>query len=139
VDSNPGDQASQLRLANLLHDSGLYSRAVETYRKYLSVRPQDTNARVDLGICYFELARLDSAGSQRLLGLAIAEMEKAARDSARHQPAAFNLGIVNLYAGNTQESNRWFRRAIELNGDSDLGIRAKRLLEQHSFQSPSTN
>jgi tetratricopeptide (TPR) repeat protein len=130
---------SQLRLANLLHDNALYRQAVDAYRKYLAGHPGNTNARVDLGICYFELARRDSTGSRDLLKRAIAEMEKAVQTDATHQPAAFNLGIVNLFAGDTQESNRWFKRAIELNANSDLGVRAKKLLEQHSFQSQVTN
>jgi hypothetical protein len=65
TESNPDDGPSMLRLANLLHDNAmadprLFVRAADAYRKYLALNPKDGDARVDLGICYFELARLDS-------------------------------------------------------------------------------
>ena len=29
-------------------------RAIETYKKYLRLKPADADARVDMGICYYE-------------------------------------------------------------------------------------
>jgi tetratricopeptide (TPR) repeat protein len=144
VDANPNDAASLLRLANTLHDLSLQDprllmRAVNTYERYLSIRPDDPNARVDLGIVYFELARVDSVNVRELIAKSISEMETVASAHPDHQPAAFNLGIVNLNAGNTDESTRWFRKAIAINANSDLGARAQQLLEQHSFSSTKNN
>ncbi len=144
VDANPNDAASLLRLANTLHDLSLQDprllmRAVNTYERYLSIRPDDPNARVDLGIVYFELARVDSVNTRELIAKSIREMETVASAHPDHQPAAFNLGIVNLNAGKTDESERWFRKAIAINANSDLGARAQRLLEQHSFSSTNNN
>jgi len=141
VNENPNDAGSKLRLANLLHDHSqkdarLLFRAVEAYKSYLALNPGNPDARVDLGIVYFELARVDSANAPQWIGKAIDEMRIVATAHPEHQAAAFNLGIVNLNAGDTDESNRWFRKAVEINQGSDLGTRAKRLLEQHSFQSP---
>ncbi len=141
VNENPNDAGSMLRLANLLHDhsrqdSRLLFRAREAYKSYLALNPGNPDARVDLGIVYFELAQVDTTNARQLFGKAIDEMHTAARAHPEHQAAAFNLGIVNLHAGNTDESSLWFRKAIEINPESDLGTRAKRLLEQHSFQSP---
>jgi len=139
VASNPSDAPSLLRLANVLHDNALHDsrfllRAIESYQKYLALQPTNPDARVDLGICYFELGRVDSTNSAKLFDKAIQEMESALRSSPTHQPAAYNLGIVNLNAGNLEQSNKWMKKAMELNPQSELGQRAQRILEQHSLQ-----
>jgi cytochrome c-type biogenesis protein CcmH/NrfG/predicted RNA-binding Zn-ribbon protein involved in translation (DUF1610 family) len=138
VDANPNDASSLIRLANMLHDVGMHNqmflnRAINTYSKYLKLRPADPNARVDMGICYFEMAREDTNNAGSWFSRAIQEMETAIKSSPDHQPAAFNLGIVNLNAGNMEESTKWFKKAMEINPSSDLGKRAKEMLGQHSF------
>ena len=141
VDSNPKDASSLLRLANLLNDAGmtnssLLTRAVNTYEKYLALKPDDPNARVDMGICYFEMSRMDSDNARSLIDRAIKEMETAIAAHPTHQPAAFNLGIVNLNAGNFEESTKWFKKTVEINPTSDLGKKAQHLLEEHPPQGP---
>ncbi len=136
VQDNPNDAGARLKLANSLHDASMndpkyLTRAIEAYKQYLKQMPGDPNARVDLGICYFELGKIDTARTASLYAIAINEMETAVKNSPNHQPGAFNLGIVNLYAGNLQASNNWLKKAAELNPDSDLGRRAKSIVEQH--------
>ena len=75
----------------------------------------------------------DSSNAARYFAQAIQEMRTVAESSPRHQPAAFNLGIVNLHMGNLEESNKWFKRAVELGKSTDLGMRAEKILQQHSF------
>ena len=138
VDANPEDDASMLRLANMLqdhasHDQRYLLRAIEVYQKVLARNPQEENARVDLGICFFDLARVDTIHGLALIQRAIKEIEIVAKSNPEHQAAAFNLGIVNLNIGNTEESAEWFRRAAAIDPASDLGARSKRLLEQHAF------
>jgi tetratricopeptide (TPR) repeat protein len=142
VELNPADAASILRLANLLHDNGSRDpqsvvRAVQMYKKYLELNPDNPDARVDLGVCYFELGRGDSAKSRDYFTSAANEMGKAYAAHPTHQTAAFNLGIVNLYAGNLEVASKWFTRAVEIDANSALGTRAKQLLEQHSVTSSS--
>lgn len=132
VAANPKDAAALLRLANGLQDNRAFARAIDAYERYLAIDPNDADARVDMGVCYFELGRADSAGGRSLLQTALKELELAARKRPDHQPAAFNLGVVNLTLGDLETSNKWFKRAAELNPTSDLGARAKRMLEQHS-------
>jgi len=131
VAENPDDVHAKLALANALQDNGAFNRAIELYKAYLGVHGDDPNARVDLGICYFELARTDSVHSEAFLELAIKEMTAAFQGKKDHQPAAFNLGIVYLTAGNLEESNRWFERAAMLDSTTALGRRARQMLEQH--------
>lgn len=136
AEANPGDASSLLRLANRLHDAGLsrpdlLPAAIDAYRRYLILHPSDPDARVDLGICCFELGRSDSAGRAELFRTAIAEMEAARASSPKHQAAAFNLGIVHLTMGNAEDAAAWFRKAVDDAPGSDLAKRARSLLEQH--------
>jgi hypothetical protein len=133
VSANPGDAASRLRLANVLHDDGMLTAAIQNYNEYLKLTPKDPNARVDLGICYDQLALQDTANAPQYFGLAVQEMQTVVKESPSHQPAAFNLGIVNLHMGNLEESNKWFKRAVELGRETELGMRAQKILTQHSF------
>jgi tetratricopeptide (TPR) repeat protein len=133
VVANPENQEALLTLANALHDNGMFLRAVETYKKYLHLQPRNPDARVDMGVCYYELGLADSVNRGRYFALAIGEMEAAFRSAPTHQPSAFNLGIVALQSGDLEASTRWFRKAVELGAASDLGVKARQLLEQHSF------
>ena len=133
VAANPTNRQALLQLANAQHDHGLFLKAVETYKKYLHEFPKDPDARTDMGVCYYELGMADTVNTGRYFALAIQEMEAAFRGSPAHQPSAFNLGVVHLQKGDLENSNRWFRKAAELNATTELGKKAQRLLEQHSF------
>jgi hypothetical protein len=138
VDAEPNNAAAILQLANKLHDQSTTSpqllfRSVEAYKKYLALKPDDPDARVDLGICYFYLTRIDTSNAGQLFSMALSEMQTVAKAHPNHQGAAFNIGIVSLNAGNTEESGKWLKKAVEINPNSDMGARAKKLLEQHSM------
>ena len=133
VQANPRDPAALLRLANGQHDAGQFTTAIATYGRYLDVRPDDPDARVDRGICYFELARTDTTGAEENFRAAVREMKTALDRNPSHQPAAFNLGVVHLSMGHIEESRSWLTKAAAMNENSDLGKRARTMLEQHSF------
>jgi len=123
VDADPTDSGAILRLANLLHDGKFMDQAIVYYRKYLVLNEKDPDARVDLGICYFENGDKDKA---------IAEMKKALTYAPKHQLAHFNLGIVNLDSGNMQEAISWFRKCIEIAPGTETARRAQELIDQHT-------
>ena len=136
VKASPNDPGAKLLLANALHDGAihdgsLFPRAIKAYQNYLKEKPGDPNARVDLGICYFELGKIDSVQSAGLFAQAINEMETTLKNNPKHQAGAFNLGIVYLYSGDMTQSNKWLQKTVDLNPESDLGKRAKTILEQH--------
>jgi len=133
VQENPGDPQALLKLANVLQDTRDFPRAIGYYKKYLEIKTDNPDARVDMGICYFELARADTIHGGGFYEAAIKEMETVFEQHPHHQHAAFNLGIVYLSFGDLDASNRWFQRAVEVDESSDLGLRAKRLLEQHAM------
>lgn len=133
VRMRPSDAGAQLMLANALHDNRMLSRAVDAYGKYLGMRPKDPDARTDLGICYFQMAQADSINRESLLHQAVTAMEEAFKSAPRpHQPSAFNLGVVYLHLSELEESNKWFRKAVEINRESDLGKRAQNMITQHA-------
>ena len=124
VAANPSDYQSILKLANMCQDARFFDKAITYYKRYLVKNPKDANARVDLGISYFEKDDLDQAQK---------EMETALKYDPKHLQATFNLGIVNLKARRIKEASDWFKKTIELAPPgSEISNQAKQFLEQHS-------
>jgi cytochrome c-type biogenesis protein CcmH/NrfG len=122
VAANPTDAPTVLQFANMLHDAKFYPRAVEMYKKYLTLSPANSDARVDLGICYFEIGNLDQA---------VKEIESVVKKDPKHQMALFNLGIIQLSGQNLAEAKKWFKKCVEIDPQSTAGLRAQQILEQH--------
>lgn len=122
IKDSPQKMELYLHLAQLQQDSKLLDPAVSNYKKYLETVPEDADARVDLGICYYDLG--DYAG-------AIKQMETALRYKPKHQKACLNLGIVNLQAGNKAKSIEWLKKTIEIDSSSETGREANELLNSH--------
>jgi tetratricopeptide (TPR) repeat protein len=124
VQANPTDMQVLLKLANMSHDGRFFDKAITYYKRYLEKNVRDANARVDLGICYFENGDTEEAQKQMLTAL---------KYDPKHLQAHFNLGIVNLKARRIPEANDWFKKTIALAPpNSDIGQQAKQFLEQHS-------
>jgi Flp pilus assembly protein TadD len=145
VKANPANLDMMLHLANILNDNRFYDKAIKYYKMYLEKRPKDTNARVDMGICYKEIGSYDDA---------VREMKEALEYEPKHLFATYNLGIVALDEGKMcmdrgqmdkaneliRESNDWFRKTVALAPTSEVGKRAQQLLMQHSTtQRPQSN
>jgi cytochrome c-type biogenesis protein CcmH/NrfG len=122
VNANPDDMESRLHLAHLQQDARFFEKALTNYKKYLEKYPENSDARVDMGICYYNLKNYTSA---------IKEMETAITYQPKHQIAHLNLGIVNLTAGNVVSAKEWFKKAMEIDPNSDAGKRAQELLASH--------
>jgi tetratricopeptide (TPR) repeat protein len=125
VKADPTNKDLILQLAHLKNDSRMYQQAIVDYKKYLTMQPGNADARVDMGVCYYNLGDFKTA---------ISEMETALKYNPHHQIAFLNLGIVNLSAGNFKESQDWLEKAVKENPDNDIGKRAKELLDSHAKQ-----
>ncbi len=130
VKNNPKDSKSILELAHLKNDSGMYEQAIVNYKQYLSLVPSDPDARIDMGICYYNLQNYDEA---------INQMEQALKYDPKHQIGFLDLGIVNLAAGNLNKSKEWLEKAVKLDPNSEYGKKAEELLKSHNNQSIGGN
>ena len=122
VENNPKDLNSLSTWANMMHDAGTLDEAVLYYKKYLVQKENDADARVDMGICFFEMGDIASA---------MKEMETALTYSPNHQKAHFNIGIISLNNGDLKKSNEYFKKCYEIDPLSPTGKQAKEILDQH--------
>ncbi len=122
LEADPNNSDALLELANHLHDAKFFPRAIETYKKFLTLLPKHTDARVDLGICYFE-----TGDTQRAVG----EIEIALKSDPKHQMAMFNLGVIQLSARNLEEAKKWLKKCVDIDPNSTAGQRAQQILSQH--------
>ncbi len=125
IKGNPKDTASILELAHLKNDAGMYQQAIVNYKQYLALVPNDPDARIDMGICYYNLQNYPTA---------IAEMQKAIQYDPKHQIGYLDLGIVNLAAGKFDKSKEWLKKAVDLDPNSEYGKKAEELLKSHMNQ-----
>jgi cytochrome c-type biogenesis protein CcmH/NrfG len=137
VETDPKDAVSILELANLLHDVKSLQQSIAMYKRYLDLNPSNADARVDLGISYFESSISDSLHREELLDTARKEMEQALTYAPNHQLACFNLGVVCLHTGDAPKAVEWFKKCIAIDPNSETGRRAQQLISQHPFNNPS--
>ena len=123
IKANPKDTIAILELAHLRNDAGMYQQAINNYKQYLALVPGDPDARIDMGVCYYNLQDYDTA---------IKEMETAIKYDPKHQIGYLNLGIVNLTAGNLEKSKEWLKKAVQLDPNSEYGKKAEELLKSHT-------
>lgn len=121
---NPDDTETLLRLADLNNDSGFYEKAIPLYKRYLTKIPSDADARIDMGVCFYNIGNYYTA---------IKEMKTALEHEPNHQIGHLNLGVVNLTAGNVDLAKEWFQKAIEIGPDTEVGKKAKNLLNSHNL------
>jgi hypothetical protein len=139
VDSNPSDAPATLDLANTLHDIHLYSQSVEMYGRYLRLQPADADARVDMGVSYFEMSFTDSVHQITYLQQARDIIQQALTYAPKHQLALFNLGVIEFHLGEGTAAMRFLTQCLAVDSTTEIAHRAKQLITQHPFtnQSPS--
>lgn len=122
VKAAPNNIQLLLQLAHLKNDSGFYDKAIIDYTHYLEVNPSDADARIDMGVCYYNLQNYPKA---------IEEMQKALTYQPTHQIAHLNLGVVTMASGDLETAKQWLEKAVKLNPNTDAGKRAQELLSSH--------
>ncbi len=111
-----------LHLAHSLNDAGFFIRAIEYYKMYLRKNPKNVEVLIDMGVCYFELKKYSEAKGSMYKGLKI---------NPNHQIGLFNLGIVNFSQGYIDSAKYWWKKAYSINENTEIGKRAKQLLESN--------
>lgn len=120
--NEPSNTNLLIELAHSLNDNGSYQDAIVYYKQYLEIKPEDADARIDMGVCYFELKDFPNAE---------ASMTEALKYNPKHQIGHLNIGIVSLASGNLEKSKEWFKKAYEINPSNEIGQRAKQFLDTH--------
>lgn len=122
VEKDPSNSSALLDLANLRFDSGFFEDAAKNYEQYLKFDPKNAEARIDMGVCYYNMQQFDRAESEVLAAL---------KYSPNHQTGYLNLGVINLAKQNVEKAREWFNKAVEIDPNSDIGKKAKSLLQTH--------
>lgn len=131
VKDNPQDYESILKLAHLYQDTGQLEKSIENYRLYLQKFPENADARIDLGVSYYQMAFKDQSQREKYFSDAISEMEQALKYDPKHQLGHFNLGIVNLQSGKIDIARKWFKECIAISPNTPVAQRAMEILNQH--------
>ncbi|MEM6456410.1 MAG: tetratricopeptide repeat protein, partial [Acidobacteriota bacterium] len=85
VAQNPNNADAVRQLANLNFDISNWSRAVELYEQYLTLRPGDPNVLTDLGVALKSMNRFDEA---------LEKLQAARTADPTHWQARYNEVIV---------------------------------------------
>jgi len=88
VKKDPKNLPAWVELGNLYFDSDQPKEAIEAYRQYLAIKPDNPDIRTDMGIMYRKLGQFDKA---------LEEFRKAAQSDPRHANSRYNIGIVLLH------------------------------------------
>jgi len=87
VREDPKNITAWLKLGNIYFLHSRYREAVEAYRHYLSVNPDDPDVRTNMGIMLRGVGDVDGA---------IEELRKATQNHPNHANSRFHLGVVLL-------------------------------------------
>jgi cytochrome c-type biogenesis protein CcmH/NrfG len=85
---DPKNLSAWAELGNLYFDTDQPKEAIEAYRKYLAIKPDNPNVRTDMGIMFRKLGDFDRA---------IQEFREAARNDPNHINSRYNIGLVLLH------------------------------------------
>jgi len=105
--------------ADRLFAAERFAEAVTLYRRVLEMRPDDTDARNDLGLALFY------AGNS---AEGLKELRAGAEAAPGYQRIWLSLGFVAAQAGDTDLAREALTKAKVLDPDSDIGAEAARLL-----------
>ena len=88
VKKDPKNLPAWVELGNLYFDSNQPKEAIEAYKQYLAVKPDNADVRTDMGIMYRNLGDFDRA---------LEEFRKAAQSDPKHVNSRYNIGLVLLH------------------------------------------
>jgi cytochrome c-type biogenesis protein CcmH/NrfG len=88
VKKDPKNLPAWVELGNLYFDSDRPQEAIEAYRQYLAIKPDNPDVRTDMGIMYRKLGQFDKA---------LEEFRKAAQSDPKHVNSLYNIGVVLLH------------------------------------------
>ncbi len=147
AEREPENFAAQMRTGDLYAQIGRFDRAIEFYKRGISLNPDDNRANLVIANAYFDSGQWDMAAShyERVLAetpddlnartdlgttfverqepdfdRAIAEFNKVLEKDTGHEPSLYYLGITYHRKGEADKANEALERLIAVNPASEL-------------------
>jgi cytochrome c-type biogenesis protein CcmH/NrfG len=124
--TDPKNAEALARLGHNYFDLNQYDNAIDAYRKYLDLNPNNPNVWTDMGVMYRRTRRPDEA---------IRCFDKAIAADPKHQQSRFNKGVVLMFdfRKNEEALNTW-RDLLKMNPNAKApdGTPISRIIEQYS-------
>ncbi|HSE42517.1 MAG TPA: tetratricopeptide repeat protein [Acidobacteriota bacterium] len=92
-------------IARIYSEQGKYPEAIEAYKKFISAKPDNQEAKLELAAIYLQQKNIDEA--KALLG-------GTSLDSITNPYTLYNLGVGFYNAGQTDEAIRYWEKAVSL-------------------------
>jgi cytochrome c-type biogenesis protein CcmH/NrfG len=122
VKKDPKNLSALVELGNLYFDSGQPKEAIDAYRQYLTIKPDNSDVRTDIGIMYRALGEFDRA---------IEEFKKAAQSDPKHVNSRYNIGIVLLHdKGDIKEAIKAWEDYLKVDPNSERAQRIRTQIEK---------
>jgi tetratricopeptide (TPR) repeat protein len=122
VKKDPKNLPAWVELGNLYFDSNQPKEAIEAYKQYLAVKPDNADVRTDMGIMYRNLGDFDRA---------LEEFRKAAQSDPKHVNSRYNIGLVLLHDKQDMKGaiNAW-EDYLKLDPNSERAQRIRAQIEK---------
>ena len=109
----PTEHEQVLRLANALFDARQYEKAEVFYLQALEKKPDDINARTDLGTTFVERAAPDHER-------AVKEFETALKLKPKHEVALYYMALTHQRKGDAESAKKYLAQLEQVNPTSPL-------------------
>jgi len=107
VASDPGNTDALAQLGHAYFDTNQYTRAIEAYKKYLELKPDDADIWTDMGVMHRRRGEPVEA---------LRAFDKAMEVDPGHQQSRFNKGVVLLSDQNDRDAAvKIWQELVEIN------------------------
>ena len=121
VESQPDNLEAVIDLANYLFDNMHFKEAINYYDMALSINANMPDIYVEIGVCNFNLHKLEPAEEF---------FKKALKLKPLHSKALFNLGVVHFNLNNREKAIQTWENLVKNIPDSPEAKQAEKFLSQ---------
>jgi len=130
VKKDPKNLPAWVELGNLYFDSHRPEEAIEAYRQYLAIKPDNPDVRTDMGIMYRNLGQFDRA---------LEEFRKAAQSNPKHANSRYNIGVVLLHdKQNIKGAIKAWEEYLKVDPNSERAQRIRAQIDKMKTMQPPT-
>ena len=120
LEDNPDNYNLIVQAGNAYFDIQKYNQAIKYYTKANHIRINE-NVLIDLGVCYFNLGKLDSA---------LIVMQKALNHNPEHKQGLYNIGIVLYNSGQLNRAVDNWEYLIQTHPNTQEAIRVQQYINE---------